>query len=100
MNCVVNHFLKQEIWRNTCTNFIKTTKKINVNSVSKHFPQKVIGLRMSKRFMKNQIIKRLHEKWSQEKCASNKTFTEPNKMVNNTQLELPRLVINKNCLVI
>lgn len=55
---------------------------------------------MSKRFMKNQIIKRLHEKWSQEKCASNKTFTEPNKMVNNTQLELPRLVINKNCLVI
>ena len=44
---------------------------------------------MSKRFMKNQIIKRLHEKWFQEKSASNKTFTEPNKMVNNTQLELP-----------
>ena len=52
VNCVVNHFPKQEIWRIISTQFMKATKITNVNLVVNHFPKQEVWRIISTQFTK------------------------------------------------
>ena len=56
VNIVENHFLQQDLWRNTSTQFMKAKKISNVNLVANYLLEQEVCRRTFLKFMKDTKI--------------------------------------------